>query len=211
MAHPIGGWWSYPYLMVIPARTERTNGPAAVHAASAATLAGVAGGDATALASLYDATSRQVYGLALRILRDRAEAEEATLDVYMHVWQNALTYDSERGSVQGWLQTLVRSRAIDRLRARARHNARHAPLAVVAELEDAALGPEEGVVESDIARRVRRAIGNLPPAQRRAIAAAYFGGLSYTEVARALGEPEGTVKTRIRVGLSAVRAALAGE
>ena len=180
-------------------------------AASAALLGGVAGGESAALASLYDATSRQVYGLALRILRDREAAEEVTLDVYVHVWQSAGTYDAGRGSVEAWLHTLTRSRAIDRLRAKARHASRHAPLDMVAGLEDAALGPEAEVLENDTARRVRQALRALPPAQRRAIAAAYFGGLSYSEVARVLGEPEGTVKTRMRLGLSALHAALAGE
>lgn len=180
-------------------------------AASAALLRGVAARDPAALAALYDATSSQVYGLALRILREREAAEEVTLDVYLHVWQNAGTYAAARGSVGAWLHTLARSRAIDRLRARARQAARHAPLDLVAGLEDPALGPEAEVVAKDSAGRLRHALRELPAAQRRAIAAAYFGGLSYSEVALALGEPEGTVKTRIRTGLSALRASLAGE
>jgi RNA polymerase sigma-70 factor (ECF subfamily) len=180
-------------------------------AATAVHLAGVAGGDPAALAALYDATSRQVYGLALRILRDRGEAEEVALDVYLHVWQGAGRYDAGRGSVETWLCTLARSRAIDRLRARVRHDARHSALDAADGLEDAAPGPETEVVQNDTARRVRRALGALPSEQRRAVAAAYFGGLSYAEVARVLGEPEGTVKTRIRVALSTLRTVLGGE
>jgi len=197
--------------MAVSALTQQRKSAGVGESSSAGLMGGVAGGDSAALAALYDATSRQVYGHVLRILREREAAEEVTLDVYMHVWQNASTYDAGRGSVEAWLHTLARSWAIDRLRARARHTARHAPLDVVAELEDPALGPEAEVVGNDTARRVRQALRDLPPAQRRAIAAAYFGGLSYIEVARFLGEPEGTVKTRIRVGLSALRASLAGE
>ncbi len=197
--------------MKVSALTQEIDSAGVGESASAALLCGVARGDAAALATLYDATSRQVYGLVSRILHERDAAEEVTLDVYMHVWQYAGSYDAGRGSVEAWLHTLARSRAIDRLRARTRHAARHAPLDVVAGLEDPALGPEAEVVGNDTAHRVRQALRDLPPAQRRVIAAAYFGGLSYTEVARVLGEPEGTVKTRIRVGLSALRASLAGE
>jgi RNA polymerase sigma-70 factor (ECF subfamily) len=197
-------------MAVLALNRERDRAEAG-EAAAAALLGDVAGGDPDALAALYDATSRRVYGLALRILGDRMEAEEVTLDVYMHVWRSAVAYDAGRGSVEAWIHTLARSRAIDRLRAKAREGARHLPLGAVEGFEDSALGPEEELVENDAARRVRRALRGLPSAQRRAIAAAYFGGLSYSEVARRLGAPEGTVKTRIRTGLLALRAALAGE
>jgi RNA polymerase sigma-70 factor (ECF subfamily) len=197
--------------MAISAMNAKTQVSPRGETASGALLGGVARGDTDALAALYDATSRQVFGLALRILRDRGEAEEVTSDVYMQVWQSAGSYDAGRGSVEAWLRSLLRSRAIDRLRARTRRAARQLPLDAVAGFEDTALLPEAEVIVDDSARRLQQALRGLPAVQRRAIAAAYFGGLSYAEVARVLGEPEGTVKTWIRVGLSALRAGLAGD
>jgi RNA polymerase sigma-70 factor (ECF subfamily) len=164
-----------------------------------------------ALAELFDATSPRVYGLARRILRDPAAAEEATLDVYAQVWRDAGRYDSGKGSVAAWLLTLARSRAIDLLRSRERRAETEAPLEPAEAMIDDAAGPEEASLESERARQVRRALAALPADQRRALEAAYFRGLSHTEVAAALGQPLGTIKTRIRTGLLALRRALGPE
>jgi len=168
----------------------------------------VASGDEAALAFLYDATSRRVYGLALRILGERESAEEITADVYVHAWRQASSWNPGRGSVEAWLLTMARSRAIDRLRAVARLKRREAPIDQEPHPVDVKPDPEAMSVAREDEVRVRRALARLNPLQRRAIEAAFFEGLSYTEVARKLGEPEGTVKTRIRAGLVALREAL---
>jgi RNA polymerase sigma-70 factor (ECF subfamily) len=146
-----------------------------------------------------------VFGLALSILRDHHAAQEVTLDVYTRVWEQARRFDAGRGSVEAWMLTLAHHHAIDRLRSRRRQAEREQPLMPEFDFADSRPGPEAATEESDRARRVRQALQSIPEEQRRAILAAYFGGLSHTEVAAALGVPLGTVKTRIRSGLAALR------
>ncbi len=170
----------------------------------------VAEGDQTAIAELYDRYRQAAFGLALRVLRDRGEAEEALLDTFLQIWKTAARYDAGRGSVSAWLMTLARSRAIDRLRARPR------PVLATDELEATAPaagapGPEEAMEQVLRQRRVTRALSALNEPQRRAIALAYYRGLSHAEIAATLGEPLGTIKSRIRTGLQALRDSLAGQ
>ncbi len=167
--------------------------------------------DQAALASLYDRHRGVVYALALRILRDRAEAEEVLADVFLQAWRSSAGFDRGRGSVAGWLFTLCRSRAIDRLRARGRRDAAHAALAredAAPVAAPAAEGPEADVARGQKRRLIGTALGALSPAQRSALELAYFEGLSHTEIAERLGEPLGTVKTRIRQGLLTLRESL---
>ncbi len=171
----------------------------------------MASGEEEALGSLYDATRGQVYGLALRILRDPHAAEEAVLDVYAQAWRQASRFEPGKGAVAAWLLTLARTRAIDLLRTRARHRDRERELGEAPSAADASPSPLEASGATERAERVRGARRALPPEQRRAIEAAFFGALSHTEVARSLGEPLGTVKTRIRTGLHALRRALGSE
>lgn len=175
-------------------------------------LARVAGGDESALRELYDRTSRRVFGLALAVLRDRAAAEDVALEVYVQVWTQAQRFDARQGAALAWLATLARTRAIDAWRARQRQATVGAPagLAEAAHLASAAPGPEARCEDAERAARVRRALDGLPPEQRRALQAAYFTGLTHVEIAAAFGQPLGTVKTRIRNGLLALRSALAG-
>ena len=177
----------------------------------ASLLARIAAGDESAMGRLYDATSARVFGTALHLLRDRTVAEEATLDAYLQVWKTAGTWDPHRGGVLGWLLTIARTRAIDLLRARARRTAREVALPESRSGEerlDPAPGPEQSVRAGETAEAVRLALATLPREQRQALEAAYFGGLSHTEVAESLGVPLGTAKTRIRDGLAALRRAL---
>ena len=169
----------------------------------------VAAGDQDALGILYDATCRRVFGLALRILRDHHAAQEVTVDVYTRVWQQARRFDASRGSAETWVLTLAHHRAIDHLRLRRRQTARELPLEPAFDLPDTQPDPEAASSDADRVRRVRQALRSIPEEQRRAIVAAYFGGLSHTEVAEALGQPLGTVKTRIRTGMATLRRALA--
>jgi RNA polymerase sigma-70 factor (ECF subfamily) len=167
-----------------------------------------AGGDADALAQLYDGTVSLVYGLALRILRDSGGAEEITEDVYMQVWRQAARYDAARGSVVRWLLTVTRSRAIDRLRAGATQRERSASLDEAADVLDTMPGPEHAATEGQRRRLVRAALARLSAEQREAVELAYFRGMSHSEIARHVGVPLGTVKTRIRLGMDRLRASL---
>jgi RNA polymerase sigma-70 factor (ECF subfamily) len=175
----------------------------------AAVVAQVAAGDERALATLYDLTSRRVFALALQILKDRGAAEEATLDVFTQAWRQADRYDPAKGSPLGWLLNMGRTRAIDLLRSRGRHAEREATLSDAFAVLDSGDNPQDANEDADDARRVRRALVHLPAGQREALVAAYFGGLSHAEVALALGQPLGTVKTRIRSGLIHLRRLLA--
>ena len=173
-------------------------------------LPGLVRGDRDALARLYDETRSVVYGLALRILNDTADAEEVTLDVYLQAWRSAGQFDAERGSVMSWLVTLTRSRAIDRLRSRASRRRVQAPLPDGLEFPATDPGPEEVAAFAERRRVVRNALATLPPAQRRALELAYFAGMTQTEVAAHLDQPLGTIKTRVRAGMARLRAQLAG-
>jgi len=176
-------------------------------------LARAAQGDAEAFADVYARTRRRVHGVALRVLREPGAAEEAALDTYVTVWRRAGSYDPGRGEPLTWMLTIARSKAIDRLRARTRRGRGRSDLDL-----DTALGrlasadpgpsPETASVRAERGVAVRRALERLPRSQRDAIERAYFGGLSHSEVARALGEPLGTVKSRIRVGLTSLRRTL---
>lgn len=155
--------------------------------------------DEAALSALYDATASLVHGMALRILGDAAAAEEVTADVYMQAWRQAGRYDHERGAPSTWLLTLARSRAIDRLR-RAHDRRREQPLTDQI-LLDRRPDAFETSACAERRRIVRAALTRLNPDQKLAIELAFFDGLSHVEVASRLGEPLGTVKTRIRLGM----------
>ncbi|HTT63613.1 MAG TPA: sigma-70 family RNA polymerase sigma factor [Bryobacteraceae bacterium] len=163
----------------------------------------IAGADQAALAALYDATNRLTYGLALRVLGNPADAEEVTLDIYTQVWRDASSFDERRGSVVAWLMTIARSRAIDRLRSGTSRSRREEPLADL-DRPAAANAP----APTGIGREVQAALQTLAPEQREAIELAYWYGYSHTELAARLGQPLGTVKTRIRMGMMKLRSQL---
>jgi RNA polymerase sigma-70 factor (ECF subfamily) len=168
----------------------------------------VARGEEPALANLYDASSRLVYGLALRILGDTGAAEEVTLDVYLQVWRQADRFDPARGRVSTWLLAMARSRAIDKLRVRPQELSHSESLETVAETRSEIPGPEEAAAVAQQQTQVRQALNALSDEQRRAIELAYFSGLSQSEIALKLNEPLGTIKTRIRNGMLKLRALL---
>jgi len=171
----------------------------------------VAGGNEGALEELYRACEAPVFGLALRILRDERAAEEASVEVFQRVWQRAATFAPERGKVLAWVLTLTRSTALEALRSRRREAGYRVELGEAELVPGAAPGPLVESATSETAARVEAALAALPVEQQRVLRAAFFGGLSYREVAEALGQPLGTVKTRIRAGLAALRRALAPE
>jgi RNA polymerase sigma-70 factor (ECF subfamily) len=163
-----------------------------------------AGGDSRALGSLYDETCSLVYGIALRVLRNEADAEEVTSDVYSQVWKSASTFDSARGSVNAWLTTLARSRSIDRLRARVRTQKEEA-LETISNVPSSGETPESASWLGQQRAKVRAALQSLSPEQREVIELAYFSGLTQSELAERLQQPLGTIKTRIRLGMIKLR------
>ncbi len=168
----------------------------------------MAAGDQAAMAAFYDQTSALVFGLALRILGDRSAAEDVLLEVYAQAWKQAPEYEPSRGSPSAWLLTLTRSRAIDQRRARRRDQASE-PLEAAGEISADTPGPEALTAAAERHRFVRHALNTLNADLREVIQLAYFGGLSHSEIASKLGQPLGTVKTRIRSGMTQLRPLLA--
>jgi RNA polymerase sigma-70 factor (ECF subfamily) len=166
-------------------------------------LHAVARGDESALAAIYDRYNSILLGLLLRILHSRVEAEDVLQEVFLQIWQRAANFDEARGRAFTWMVTLARSRAIDRLRAlQSRQRAddtalRDAPEAVGDAGDDVYHGEQREIV--------RAALAEIPEEQRRALLLAYFEGLTQSEIAERLGQPLGTVKTRMRSGMSKLR------
>jgi RNA polymerase sigma-70 factor (ECF subfamily) len=176
-----------------------------------ALLARIVKGDHQAFTQLYDHSSTLLYTLAVRILGSREEADELLQDVYLEVWRKVARYDIGRGTPIAWLITLTRSRAIDRLRARAVRGQTNAlPLddAVSSNVTDLGPSPYETQADQELRITVGNAITTLPPAQQQAIELAYYEGLSHMEIAARLNQPLGTVKTRIKLGMSKMRETL---
>lgn len=168
-------------------------------------LAAAASGDQGALAALYDETSALVFSAVHRILQNQADSEEVTLDVYTQIWRSARDYSTQRGTAASWILMLARSRALDRFRSRQRRTGQETVLDDIAPLRAPGQQPDEVAVMGQQRRMMRTALETLAPEQREAIELSYFGGLSHTELAEKLGQPLGTVKTRIRLGMTKLR------
>jgi RNA polymerase sigma-70 factor (ECF subfamily) len=174
-------------------------------------LAGrLASQDPDALRELYDQTSRLVFGLILRIVGDRAAAEEIALDVYLQVWRRAGSYDPERASFLSWLTLLARSRALDYLRSKqGRARAKEQELDPLAHASGGSPEPDAAAWAADRRKAVLCALSTLDQPRRAAIEMAFFEGYSHSEIAERLDAPLGTVKTRIRTGMRQLREQLA--
>jgi RNA polymerase sigma-70 factor (ECF subfamily) len=168
----------------------------------------MAHGDHSALAGLYDATAPVVHGLVRRIVKDDSVAEEVTGDAYLQAWQQAARYDAGRGSALTWLPAIARTRAIDRVRSGARSRHAAEPVERALDVPCQRPGPEDACSVAERRRQVQRALAGLPSEQRQAVELAFYEGLSHGEIAARLDLPLGTVKTRIRLGMTKLRDAL---
>jgi RNA polymerase sigma-70 factor (ECF subfamily) len=178
---------------------RRHSQPAHVEGTAAQTaIQRMALGDDDALAELYDRYAPLVNGLALRILQDPADAQDVLQAVFLQAWRQARRYDASRGAPEAWLCTITRTRALDQLRRRAGPKTR------------ASAGMPRHIPAPPAVEKlaVQRALAGLNPTQRHALELAYYEGLTQSEIAARLGEPLGTIKTRIRSGMARLRDAL---
>jgi RNA polymerase sigma factor (sigma-70 family) len=175
------------------------------HLSDEALVALVARGDDVALGALYDRFGRVAYGLAVRIVRDRALAEDAVQEAFLALWRTAERFAAERSNARSWILTLVHRRSVDLVRREERRRAEP--------LEEGVPGREEGAEDAAWLRlereRVQEALRTLPDPQREAIELAYYGGYTQSELADRLGQPLGTIKSRMFSGLSRLRELLA--
>lgn len=171
-------------------------------------------GDQRALGVLFDRHGTLAWSLASAIVPDAADAEEVVADAFAQVWRNAASFDASRGSVIAWISTIVRTRSLDLIRSQKRRARVLDQAAAMTEegaspgLSTGAASPDRDVESSEAQGLVRRALADLPAAQRLVLELAYFGGLSQSEIAERLAEPLGTVKTRMRSGMEKMRTAL---
>ncbi len=184
-------------------RVDAMSAPLSVHELTPL-MEAVSRGDQQAFAQLYDATSRNVFGIVLHVLRDHAQAEEVTQEVYVDAWRQAKRFDAQRGSVSAWLNTIAHRRAVDRVRSAERMTQRELRH-VETEITDMVPDPSDQAIANDEGRRVRAALALLSEGQRTAVQLAYFEGKSQREVAEYLEVPLGTVKTRIRDAMQRLR------
>src|SRR5215472_7630705 len=175
----------------------------------AAALVRVAAGDRAALAIVYQDTSAKLFGVCLRILRDRSEAEDVLQDVYVTVWRKAATFDPGRASPITWLVAIARNRAIDRLRSSA-VTRRTEPIEAADAVSDPAPAAVERVELAQQHQRLARCLAELEAQHSTAIRAAFLDGATYEELAQRMSVPLGTMKSWIRRGLLKLRACLDG-
>jgi RNA polymerase sigma-70 factor (ECF subfamily) len=186
---------------VVRSAAEPMRRRALAHLSDEALVALVARSDDSALAELYDRIGRVAYGLAYRILRDEALAEDAVQEAFLGLWRSAGSFVPERAKASTWVLTLVHRRAVDLVRREQRRRA---------ESLDEAAEPEVGSAEDDAwlrleRERVQAALAQLPDPQREAIELAYYGGYTQSELAERLGQPIGTIKSRMFTGLARLR------
>jgi RNA polymerase sigma factor (sigma-70 family) len=175
---------------------------ALAHLSDEAVVALTARSDEVALAELYDRYGRVAYGLALRVIRDEGLAEDAVQEAFLAIWRGAARFLPERGKASTWILTLVHRRAVDLVRREQRRRTEQLP-----EAEPVADGgsPDDALWLRLERERVQAALAQLPDQQREAIELAYYGGFTQSELAERLGEPLGTIKSRMFTGLARLR------
>ncbi|HSL84011.1 MAG TPA: sigma-70 family RNA polymerase sigma factor [Thermoanaerobaculia bacterium] len=171
----------------------------------------VAAGDQGAVAALWDRHAPVLLGLARRVLKDPADAEEVVQEAFLHLWRQAGRYDPSRASVPTWLALVTRSRAIDRLRTRGVVDRAHAAAGKEAGPGHASGDGAARVLHAERAKRVRAELAAIPEEQRRVLELAFFEGLTQAEIAERIDIPLGTVKTRTLLAMKKLRTALRDE
>jgi RNA polymerase sigma-70 factor (ECF subfamily) len=197
--------------LTVPVGVEGVDDPPLTELSDAELIGRVAEGEAHALEVLYDRYSRIVLGFAQRIVGDRQLAEELLQEVFFRVWQQAASFSHERGNFGTWLLSITHNLAIDELRKRRRRPQKadsEDPETILAAMADTGTDVEDEVWLGALRTTMVQALGFLPAAQREAIELAYYHGLTQREIADRLGEPLGTIKTRMRLGLQKLREAL---
>jgi RNA polymerase sigma-70 factor (ECF subfamily) len=174
-------------------------------------MALVKGGDPRAFELLYDRHSGAAFSLAYRMAGSRGAAEDIAQEAFLSIWRSSLRYRSDRGSVRTWVLGIVHHRAIDALRRNLVHERRRADAEGLEERQEAPELTDVEVARRDEARQVRSAIDSLPAEQSRVIELSYFGGFTHSQIAEMLETPIGTVKGRMRLGLSKLRHELVAE
>lgn len=165
-------------------------------------------GDSSALRAIYDRCSDRAFAIALKVLGTRPDAEEVLQETFLEIWKRAREYDPRRGGIEGWVVTIARSRSIDRLRARGAAVAHLSEVSAGNPISDAA-APLEAAEQRQNRERIQAALRSLPAEQRTVLELAYFEGLSQREIAERTGDPLGTVKTRVRLGMEKMALMLA--
>jgi RNA polymerase sigma-70 factor (ECF subfamily) len=168
-------------------------------------------GEARAFEVVFDRHGGAAFSLAYRMCGSRARAEDVVQEAFLSLWRSGARYDRARGSVRSWILTVVHNRAIDAFRRESAHTSQDVRDDRLAEQVPAQERTDHEVERRDDARRVRSVLGELPSDQRRVIELAYFGGFTHSEIAQMLQLPAGTVKGRMRLGLSKLRIALGTE
>ena len=180
-----------------PRSSDRTDG--STNMDDQALLSAIQSGSQDAMSTFFDRYSKMVYSVALRVLHDSSEAQDVMQEIFIQVWRNPRAYDAARGSLAGWLVVVARNRAIDQLRRR--KPADPVELFTLPSSMNLAQEAERAL----LLEKIRKAMDGLPAEQRNAIELAFFEGLSHSEIAEKTGDPLGTVKTRIRLALMAIR------
>jgi RNA polymerase sigma-70 factor (ECF subfamily) len=169
-------------------------------------------GNSEALGHLYDEASGLVFSVAFKILANRADAEEVTLDVFTQVWKNPSSWDAGRGSATAWLVLMARSRALDRLRwLKSRSGPGEVPEIILATLPSAEHNAETAAEANQQQARIQGALAQLSSEQKQALELAFYSGLTHQEISDQLGEPLGTIKSRIRAAMIKLKESLKGE
>lgn len=171
----------------------------------------VRAGEAKAFEVVFDRHGGAAYSLAYRMCGSRSRAEDVVQEAFLSLWRSGARYDRARGSVRSWILSAVHNRAIDAFRRQTARESQDVHGDQLTEYVSAGESTDAEVERRDDAHRVRSALAELPSEQRRVIELAYFGGFSHSEIANMLGLPPGTVKGRMRLGLSKLRVALAAE
>ena len=174
-------------------------------------ITGICAGNEVAIEMLYERYHRYAYALAYRILRDPVAAEDIVQDAFLSIWRKASSYQAQTGSVQSWIQAIVRNRSIDKIRASVHRDYQWSPLQLENEQDPPSEEPDvwEQAWQSEQHRIIREVMEQIPEEQRMVIELAYFGGLTHAEIAEQYRIPLGTVKGRMRLGLQKMKSLLA--